>query len=208
MHVLSHISLIVKAKHINRVGISGHALHGGFGMSSHLYGLALDWITGMTVVLANSSIVHASETENADLFWAMRGAGSNFGIAASYEFSTFATPTSVTWFAASLPLTKANGVAGLEALEDYVKNTMPAELNMRIFASSFATQLEGQFFGDAAGLQTALAPLLAKTGGSLQQSQSTGWLEAVTHYANGNLDVTHPYSLVYRTKLPSTRSSS
>jgi FAD/FMN-containing dehydrogenase len=166
-------------------------------MSSHLHGLALDWIVGMTVVLANATAVHCSETENADLFWAMRGAGSNFGIAASYEFSTFAAPASVTWFSASLPFTKANGAAGLAALEDYVKNgAMPPELNMRIFASSYFTQLEGQFFGDAAGLSNALAPLLAKTGGSIQQSQTTGWLDALTHYANGQLDVTHPYSLV------------
>lgn len=165
-------------------------------MSSHLHGLALDWIVGMTVVLANSSIVHASETENADLFWAMRGAGSNFGIAALYEFNTFAAPSNVTWFTASLPLTKANGAAGLEALEDYVKNTMPAELNMRIFASSSFTQLEGQFFGDVESLRTALSPLLAKTGGSVQQAQSTDWLGALTHYGNGKLDVTHPYSLV------------
>lgn len=165
-------------------------------MSSHLHGLALDWITGITVVLANASTVHCSETENPDLFWAMRGAGSNFGIATSYEFNTFAAPSSVTWFTASLPLTKANGVAALEALEDYVENTMPAELNMRIFASSVFTQLEGQYFGDVTGLKNALAPLLAKTGGSIQQSQSTGWLDALTHYANGKLDVTHPYSLV------------
>ncbi|KAI1852733.1 hypothetical protein JX266_002274 [Neoarthrinium moseri] len=177
------------------VGVSGHALHGGFGMSSHLYGLALDWIVGMTVVLANSSVVHTSETENPDLFWALRGAGSNFGIVAQYEFKTFAAPSSVTYFTASMPLTKANGVERMEALEDYIKNSMPAELNMRLFAGSSFTQLEGQFFGDVAGLRIALAPLLNKTGGSIQMAQSTGWIEALTHYANGKLDVTRPYSL-------------
>ncbi|KAK6074472.1 glucooligosaccharide oxidase [Seiridium cupressi] len=177
------------------VGVSGHSLHGGFGMSSHLHGLATDWIAGITIVLANSTVVHASETENQDLFWAMRGGGSNFGIAASFEFNTFAAPANVTWFTASLPFTKANGVAGLEALEEYVKNTMPAELNLRIFASSYFTQLEGLFYGDDTGLHTALTPLLNKTGGSIQQSQSVGWLDALSHYANGKLDVTHPYSL-------------
>ncbi|KAI0123962.1 hypothetical protein BJ170DRAFT_67925 [Xylariales sp. AK1849] len=177
------------------VGVSGHALHGGFGMSSHLHGLALDWIVGITVVVANATIVHTSETENPDLFWALRGAGSNYGIVTSYEFNTFAPPANVTWFAASFPLTKANGVAGLEALEDYARNTMPAELNMRVFAQSTLTQLEGLFYGTPAGLQAALAPLLAKTGGTIQQSQSTGWLDALTHYADGKLDVTHPYLL-------------
>ncbi|KAI0143385.1 hypothetical protein BJ166DRAFT_90280 [Pestalotiopsis sp. NC0098] len=177
------------------VGVSGHALHGGFGMSSHLHGLALDWIVGMTVVLANGTTAHCSATENSDLFWAMRGAGSNFGIAASYEFDTFAAPSSVTVFSASLPLTKANGATGMAALQDYALNTMPAELNMRVFASSYFTNLEGQYFGDPAGLAAALSPLFNKTGGSISQSQSMGWLDALTHYANGKLDVTHPYSL-------------
>jgi FAD/FMN-containing dehydrogenase len=165
-------------------------------MSSHLHGLALDWIVGMTMVLANSSVVHASATENTDLFWAMRGAGSNFGIVTTYEFATFAAPTAVTWFSASLPWTKVNAVAGFTALEDYTANTMPAELNMRIFATSSLTQLEGLFYGDVAGLRTALNPLLNQTGGAIQMAQTTGWLDALSHYANGKMDVTHPYSLV------------
>ncbi|KAK1773163.1 hypothetical protein QBC45DRAFT_102386 [Copromyces sp. CBS 386.78] len=60
------------------VGVGGHSLHGGFGFSSHTYGLAVDWIAAATVVLANSTVVTASPTENPDLFWALRGAGSNF----------------------------------------------------------------------------------------------------------------------------------
>lgn len=165
-------------------------------MSSHMHGLALDWIVGMTVVLANATVVHASATENPDLFWAMRGAGSNFGIAASYEFATFAAPDAVTWFTASLPWDRSSAVAGLEALESYVRDTMPAELNMRIFATSMLTQFEGLYYGDVAGLRTALAPLLNKTGGAIQMAQTTGWLDALSHYANGKMDVTHPYSLV------------
>jgi FAD/FMN-containing dehydrogenase len=171
-------------------------------MSSHMHGLALDWIVGMTVVLANSTVVQTSATENPDLFWALRGAGSNFGIVAAYELKTFAAPTAVTWFAASLPWNKTTGVKGLEALEDYVRNTMPAELNMRVMATSSFTQLEGQYFGDTTGLQDALAPLLNKTGGAIQQSQTTTWLDALAHYANGKLDVTYPYSLVSYSSMP------
>ncbi|ORY70959.1 uncharacterized protein BCR38DRAFT_491769 [Pseudomassariella vexata] len=177
------------------VGVSGHALHGGYGMSSHTHGLATDWIKSATIVLANSSIITASASSNADLFWALRGAGSNFGVVVSYEFNTFAVPANVTWFAASLPWNKSNAVANLEALEEYVNTTMPAELNMRVFASGFLTQLEGQFFGDVAGLKSALAPLFNKTGGTIQQAQTVGWLEALAHYGNMKLDQTHPYSM-------------
>jgi FAD/FMN-containing dehydrogenase len=63
-----------------RVGVGGHALHGGYGVSSHTKGLALDWMVGATIVLANSSVVNVSATENPDLFWAIRGAGSSMGI--------------------------------------------------------------------------------------------------------------------------------
>ena len=61
------------------VGVSGHVLHGGFGMASNTHGLALDWVIGITVVLANATVVECSESQNSDLFWAMLGAGSNFG---------------------------------------------------------------------------------------------------------------------------------
>jgi FAD/FMN-containing dehydrogenase len=178
------------------VGVSGHALHGGFGMSSHLHGLATDWIAGMTVVLANSTVVHLSKIENPDLFWAFRGAGSNFGIVTSFEFNTFAAPTNVTWFTAGLLWNKTTAIDGLQALEDYVRNVMPAELNMRVFATSSFTQLEGQYFGDVAGLREALAPLSNKTKVTIQQSQTTNWIGALEHYATGNLDVSYPYSMV------------
>lgn len=67
-------------------------------MSSHKYGLATDWIVGMTVVLANGTIVRCSEKENPNLFWTLRGSGSNYGVVASYEFATFAAPSEVTYF--------------------------------------------------------------------------------------------------------------
>ncbi|RYP47169.1 hypothetical protein DL768_006719 [Monosporascus sp. mg162] len=159
------------------VGVSGHVLHGGFGFSSHTHGLALDWVNGMTVVLANSTIVHANETENSDLFWAMLGAGSNFGVVTSYEFKTFEAPANVTWFVASLPWNKSTAVAGLEALEAFTRNTMAAELNMRVVGTARTTQIEGSYHGDEAGLRAAIEPFLQKVGGRIthpykQQTES------------------------------------
>lgn len=180
------------------VGVSGHALHGGFGMASNTHGLALDWVTGITVVLANATIVECSETQHPDLFWAMLGAGSNFGIAASYRFKTFEAPANVTWFSARMPWNESTAQAGLEALESYARNTMPAELNMRLAGSSRSASVEGVYYGDEEGLEVALEPLLNKTGGSISGAETAGWMDAVEHYAFSDLNVTYPYEMVSR----------
>lgn len=71
---------------VNDTGIGGLSLGGGVGMLSGQYGLAVDNILGARVVLANGDVVVANEKENADLFWAIRGGGSNFGIVTEFEF--------------------------------------------------------------------------------------------------------------------------
>ncbi|KAK8036095.1 hypothetical protein PG993_008709 [Apiospora rasikravindrae] len=178
------------------VGVSGHSLHGGFGMSSHKYGLATDWMVGATVVLANSSLVHTSAAEHPDLFWALRGAGSNFGVVASYEFNTFPIPEEVTYFSMPFRWNLTTGFANLAKVEAYAKDFMPADLNMRLFSSGFSSQLEGLFYGNVSGLQAALAPLLNTTTPPLKimQAVNTTWMEAFAHYANAPTDPTHPYS--------------
>ncbi|KAI1329037.1 Glucooligosaccharide oxidase [Xylariaceae sp. FL0255] len=185
------------------VGTAGHALHGGFGISSHTHGLALDWISGLTVALANGSLVHCSATENTDLFWGMLGAGSNFGIVTEFEWNTFAPPSNLTWFSADLPwgLTAKNGknvtIAGLEAVGEFATSgSMPPELNMRVVGTSVgATQLEGLYYGDETELYGVLAPLLNVTGASLSQVQPTDWIGSLEQFAGTtNLDITWPYS--------------
>ncbi|KAI1447027.1 putative glucooligosaccharide oxidase [Annulohypoxylon stygium] len=178
------------------VGISGHVLHGGFGLSSHTRGLALDWVAGMNVVLANGTLIHASETENKDVYWGLLGAGSNFGVVTSYELNTFEPPANVTWFVVSMPWKQNTSVAGLEALEDFALNTQPAELNMRLYATRQFTQLEGSYHGNKTDLEAALAPLLNKTGGNLAAAQTVTWLKGLEHFATMKLNQTYPYTQV------------
>jgi FAD/FMN-containing dehydrogenase len=68
-------------------GIAGLTLGGGLGHLMPKYGLALDNLRSAELVLADGRVVHASATENPDLFWAIRGGGGNFGVATSLEYT-------------------------------------------------------------------------------------------------------------------------
>ena len=67
-------------------GIAGLTLGGGYGWLSRRYGLTIDNLRSVDVVTAEGELVHASEAENSDLFWAIRGGGGNFGIVTSFEY--------------------------------------------------------------------------------------------------------------------------
>jgi alkanesulfonate monooxygenase SsuD/methylene tetrahydromethanopterin reductase-like flavin-dependent oxidoreductase (luciferase family) len=68
------------------VGVGGLATAGGIGWLAREHGLTIDHLLGVDVVLADGTLTQASATQNPDLFWAMRGAGANFGVAVGFEF--------------------------------------------------------------------------------------------------------------------------
>jgi len=68
------------------VGVGGLATAGGIGWLVRQHGLTIDHLRAVEIVLADGTLARATATENSDLFWAVRGAGANFGIVTSFEF--------------------------------------------------------------------------------------------------------------------------
>ncbi|KAI1362017.1 hypothetical protein F5Y08DRAFT_355681 [Xylaria arbuscula] len=95
---LNSIGRAVHGGRNNQVGIGGYFLGGGLTYFNSLYGLAADNVVNYEVVLANSSIINANAHENQDLWWALKGSGTNFGIVTKYDVKV--TANSPYWFEA------------------------------------------------------------------------------------------------------------
>ncbi|KAF1972901.1 FAD-binding domain-containing protein [Bimuria novae-zelandiae CBS 107.79] len=132
-----------------QVGIGGHATIGGLGPSSRLWGSALDHVEEVEVVLANSSVVRASEKQNSDVFWALKGAGASFGIITEFKVRTQAEPEKTTLYSYGIQAGSAQEKA--TAFKMWQKVISDPDLS-RKFASQFImTELgviiTGTYFG-------------------------------------------------------------
>ena len=74
---------------VSDTGVGGLTLGGGYGFLTGKHGLVIDNLNSVKVVLASGEIVTASEDQNPDLFWGLRGAGQNFGVAVEFELRAY-----------------------------------------------------------------------------------------------------------------------
>ena len=106
------------------VGVAGYSLGGGESSLTPKFGYGCDSIVSLEVVNADGKILTASERENSDLFWGMRGAGANFGIATSLEFQLHPIETVLSG-SLRYPIRQARKI--LHFLDSFA-STIPAEL--------------------------------------------------------------------------------
>jgi FAD/FMN-containing dehydrogenase len=108
-------------------GVAGLTLGGGFGWLSRKYGMTIDNLLSAEVVTADGSQLRASETENPDLFWGLRGGGGNFGVVTNFEFQLHPVGPDVLSGLIVYPFSQAKSVISQFAR---FTETMPDELNV------------------------------------------------------------------------------
>ena len=108
-------------------GVAGLTLGGGFGWLSRKYGMTVDNLLAVEMVMADGRQLRASNTENEDLFWGVRGGGGNFGIVTNFEFKLHSVGPQVLSGLIVFPFDAARSV-----LTQFARftETMPDELNV------------------------------------------------------------------------------
>jgi FAD/FMN-containing dehydrogenase len=167
-----------------QVGIGGHATIGGLGPTSRMWGSALDHVEEVEVVLANSSVIRASEKQNSDVFFALKGAGASFGIITEFKVRTEAEPGESVLYSYSIQA--GNAAAKANAFKKW--QALIADPNLsRKFASQFILSelgviISGTFFGPESEFKS-----LNISGRLPNKDESVivlkDWLGVVSHWA-------------------------
>jgi FAD/FMN-containing dehydrogenase len=149
---------------VGSTGVAGLTLGGGLGWLMPKYGLALDNLRSAEVVMADGSVQRASAEENPDLFWAIRGGGGNFGIAASLEYELHPVGPIITGGLVAHP--QAKGADVLKFFRDQCAK-LPDEAMMAaglLTAPDGVTKIVGMLLahcGDMAGGEAIARPIKA-----------------------------------------------
>jgi FAD/FMN-containing dehydrogenase len=108
-------------------GIAGLTLGGGFGWLTRKYGMTIDNLVSVDMITAEGNKLRASENDNADLFWAIRGGGGNFGVVTQFEFQLFPVGPEIVAGLLVFPFSQAKEI--LTQYRQFV-DSAPEELNV------------------------------------------------------------------------------
>lgn len=112
---------------VSATGAAGLTLGGGFGYLSRRFGWSSDNVVGFDLVTAEGRLVHASDDENPDLFWGLRGGGGNFGVVTAIDYQLYPVGPEVVGGMVAWPAAQAPGVLELYRT---MCEAAPAELTM------------------------------------------------------------------------------
>jgi FAD/FMN-containing dehydrogenase len=145
---------------ISHTGVSGLTLGGGFGWLMRKHGLAIDNLISADVVTAAGELVQVSATENADLFWALRGGGGNFGVVTSLEYNLHPVGPMVYGGIMAFPLPEAPRiVARVQELMAEAPEELLAVCAMITTPDGHkAVAVAPAYFGDLNGAESMVAP--------------------------------------------------
>lgn len=174
------------------VGVGGHATHGGFGLSSRAWGLTLDTIVGLDVVLANGSFIHATSTAYPDIYYAMRGAGDSFGIVTTFYLKTQPAPATVVNWSFGLPGMFASPQTTTNAflhLQSFALNASVVDRNLGLglYFDGSGFSISGTYFGSLTTFNDKIKPELLRTLPTPSSSsvQAVDWIKSLTLLAGG-----------------------
>ena len=119
--------LVTTAGTVSHTGAAGLTLGGGFGRVGRRFGLACDNLKSVDIVTADGRLVTATETDNPDLFWGVRGGGGNFGVVTSFEYQLHAMDPLILGGVIAWPFAQARDVMKFYA---EFSATAPDELNL------------------------------------------------------------------------------
>jgi FAD/FMN-containing dehydrogenase len=147
---------------VSHTGVGGLTTGGGFGRLARRFGMAIDNLESVDVVTGNGALLHASATENPDLFWGVRGGGGNFGIVTRFEFRLHPMQRQVVAGEVSFPIARAKDA--LDMFAEYAASAPdelyldPALVHPPGGRPGYAL-LEVCYSGPAGDAERALAPL-------------------------------------------------
>ena len=124
-HATHPFGLAAASGIISTTGVGGLTLGGGIGHLSRKYGLTIDNLLSVDMVLADGSFVTANDQQNQDLFWAVRGGGGNFGVVTSFTFRLHPVSTVM---AGPIFYAVEDAPAVMKAYEQFI-TTAPEEIN-------------------------------------------------------------------------------